>query len=158
MQARILSNLLIFLAIYILLANFDRVFGAREIDINADKMEVYEDEGVAVFTGKVFAQSKDLKLWADKLYLYYIKGEKKRDIQRVIALGRVKMEREKWRAVAGKATYFRDQEKLILEETPKVWHEDNFVEGDLIIIYFNEDRSEVLSKEGGRVRVKIYGK
>uniref|UniRef100_A0A832GMU3 Lipopolysaccharide transport periplasmic protein LptA n=1 Tax=Caldimicrobium thiodismutans TaxID=1653476 RepID=A0A832GMU3_9BACT len=158
MQARIFSNLLIFLAIYILLANFDRVFGAREIDINADKMEVYEDEGVAVFTGKVFAQSKDLKLWADKLYLYYIKGEKKRDIQRVIALGRVKMEREKWRAVAGKATYFRDQEKLILEETPKVWHEDNFVEGDLIIIYFNEDRSEVLSKEGGRVRVKIYGK
>lgn len=149
---------MIFLAIYILLANFDRVFGAREIDINADKMEVYEDEGVAVFTGKVFAQSKDLKLWADKLYLYYIKGEKKRDIQRVIALGRVKMEREKWRAVAGKATYFRDQEKLILEETPKVWHEDNFVEGDLIIIYFNEDRSEVLSKEGGRVRVKIYGK
>lgn len=158
MQAKILGPLMVLLPIFMLMAHLDKAFGAKEIDISADKMEVFEDDGVAVFTGKVFAQSKDLKLWADKLYLYYVKGEKKRDIQRVIALGKVKMERDKWKALAGKATYFRDQEKLILEETPKVWHEDNFVEGDLIIIYFNEDRSEVFSKEGGRVRVKIYEK
>ncbi len=131
---------------------------AKEININADKMEVFEDEGLAVFTGKVFAQTKDLKLWAEKLYVYYVKGEGKRDIQRVIAIGSVKMERDKWRAVAGKATYFKGEEKLILEENPKVWHENNLVEGDLIMVYFNEDRSEVFSRSGGRVRVKIYEK
>lgn len=131
---------------------------AKEININSDKMEVFEDEGLAVFTGKVFAQTKDLRLWADKLYVYYVKGEGKRDIQRVIAIGSVKMERDKWKAVAGKATYFKGEEKLILEENPKVWHENNLVEGDLIIVYFNEDRSEVFSRSGGRVRVKIYEK
>lgn len=135
----------------------------KEINIDADKMEIFEDEGVAVFTGKVYAQTKEMKLWADKLYVYYLKGnntrgDTKRDIQRVIALGKVKIERGKWKAVCGKATYYRDQEKLFLEETPKVWHEENLVEGDLIIVYFNEDRSEVFSKEGGRVRVKLYGK
>jgi lipopolysaccharide export system protein LptA len=131
---------------------------AKEININSDKMEVFEDEGLAVFTGKVFAQTKDLRLWADKLYVYYVKGEGKRDIQRVIAIGSVKMERDKWKAIAGKATYFKGEEKLILEENPKVWHENNLVEGDLIIVYFNEDRSEVFSRSGGRVRVKIYEK
>lgn len=136
---------------------------SKEINIDADKMEIFEDDGVAVFTGRVFAQTKDLKLWADKLYVYYTKGnntkgDAKRDIQRVIALGKVKIERGNWKAVCGKATYYRDQEKLFLEETPKVWHDENLVEGDLIIIYFNEDRSEVFSKEGGRVRVKLYGK
>jgi len=128
---------------------------AKEIKISADKMEVYEDDGLAVFKGKVYAETKDMKLWADTLYIYYVKGEAKRDIQRAVALGSVKIEKGPWRAVAGKATYFKTQEKVILEENPKVWHEKNLVEGDLVIIYFNEDRSEVVSKEGGRVRVKI---
>ncbi len=136
---------------------------AKEINIDADKMEIFEDEGLAVFTGKVYAQTKDMKLWADKLYVYYLrgnntKGESKREIQRVVALGKVKIEKNKWKAVCGKATYYRDQEKLYLEEDPKVWHDENLVEGDIIIVYFNEDRSEVLSKDGGRVRVKFYGK
>ncbi|MFN3568114.1 MAG: LptA/OstA family protein [Caldimicrobium sp.] len=135
----------------------------KEINIDADKMEIFEDEGVADFTGKVFATTKDMKLWADKLYVYYTKNNQtgstaKRELQRVIAIGRVKIEKEKWKAICGKATYYKDQEKLYLEENPKVWHEDNLVEGDLIIVYFKEDRSEVFSKEGGRVRVKFYGK
>ncbi|MFN4196422.1 MAG: LptA/OstA family protein [Caldimicrobium sp.] len=135
----------------------------NEVNIDADKMEIFEDEGVAVFTGKVFATTKDMKLWADKLYVYYAKnnqtgGTGKRELQRVIAIGKVKIEKDKWKAICGKATYYKDQEKLYLEETPKVWHEDNLVEGDLIIVYFKEDRSEVFSKEGGRVRVKFYGK
>lgn len=152
--------LFVFLAFFFLQVEFALT---KEINIDADKMEIFEDEGVAVFTGKVYAQTKEMKLWADKLYVYYLKGnntrgDTKRDIQRVIALGKVKIERGKWKAVCGKATYYRDQEKLFLEETPKVWHEENLVEGDLIIVYFNEDRSEVFSKEGGRVRVKLYGK
>lgn len=152
--------LFVFLAFIFLQVEFALT---KEINIDADKMEIFEDEGVAVFTGKVYAQTKEMKLWADKLYVYYLKGnntrgDTKRDIQRVIALGKVKIERGKWKAVCGKATYYRDQEKLFLEETPKVWHEENLVEGDLIIVYFNEDRSEVFSKEGGRVRVKLYGK
>ncbi|MEZ0344113.1 MAG: lipopolysaccharide transport periplasmic protein LptA [Caldimicrobium sp.] len=129
---------------------------AKDINITADKMEVYEDDGIAVFKGKVFAETKGMKLWADTLYVYYTKGKEGRQIQRVIALGSVKMEKGSWNAVSGKATYFKTQEKLVLEDNPKVWHDKNFVEGDIIVIYFNEDRSEVISKSGGRVRVKIH--
>jgi len=101
-----------------------------------------------------------LRVWCDTLYVYYTKGSKgqgkEKEIERVLALGGVKIEKGEWKAVAGKATYFKPQEKLVLEENPKVWQGKNLVEGDIIIIYFNEDRSEVISKEGGRVRLKIY--
>jgi len=133
---------------------------AKEINIQANKMEVYEDDGIAYFKGKVYAEAKGLRVWCDTLYVYYTKGNKgqgkEKEIERVLALGGVKIEKGEWKAVAGKATYFKFQEKLVLEENPKVWQGKNFVEGDIIIIYFNEDRSEVISKEGGRVRLKIY--
>lgn len=148
--------LIFFIFTLIAILFFPRDLFGREIEINADRMEVFEDEGLAVFTGKVFAKSRDLRLWTEKLYIYYTRGEKRREIQKLIALGGVRIERDKWRSVAGKATYFRDQEKLVLEDSPKVWYEDNLVEGDLIVVYFKEERSEVFSKEGGRVRLKIY--
>jgi lipopolysaccharide export system protein LptA len=125
-----------------------------DINITADKMEVLEDEGIAIFTGKVYVEERDLKLWADKLYVYYTKSEKGREIQRGVAIGKVRIEKGKWKVSAGKATYFKAEEKLILEDQPKVWYENHLVEGDIVIVYFNEDRSEVLSK-GGRVRAVI---
>ncbi len=146
----------VFLWLLLILSLIPLLGFGKDINIAADKMEVYEDDGIAVFKGKVFAETKGMKLWADTLYVYYTKGNEGRQIQRVIALGGVKIEKGNWRAVAGKATYFKPQEKLVLEDTPKVWHDKNFVEGDIIIIYFNEDRSEVISKSGGRVRVKIH--
>lgn len=155
MRGLICGTFLLLFALGFLLSYPSWLFG-REIEINADKMEVFEDEGLAVFSGKVFARNRDIRLWTDKLYVYYTRGEKKREIQRLIALGSVRIEKDKWRSVAGKATYFRDQEKLVLEDSPKVWYEDNLVEGDLIVVYFKEERSEVFSREGGRVRLKIY--
>lgn len=148
--------LILALSLFFIILTSANLFSSKEINITSDKMEIYEDDGLAVFTGRVYAQTRDIKLWADKLYVYYVKAETRRDIQRLIALGRVKIEKNKWKAVAGKVTYFKDQERLVLEDMPKVWYEDNLVEGDLIVIYFNEDRSEVFSREGGRVRVRIY--
>ena len=156
MLKRILFLGLFILGFFILnILAFSESCLAKEINIVADKMEVYEDDGLAVFKGKVFAETKGMKLWADTLYVYYAKGEKGREIKRVVALGGVKIEKGSWKAVAGKATYFKPQEMLTLEDNPKVWHDKNLVEGDIIILYFNEDRSEVISKSGGRVRVKI---
>uniref|UniRef100_A0A7C4JRJ8 Lipopolysaccharide transport periplasmic protein LptA n=1 Tax=Thermodesulfobacterium geofontis TaxID=1295609 RepID=A0A7C4JRJ8_9BACT len=130
---------------------------SSEIDITSDKMQVFESEGVVVFTGKVFGVKGDLKVWCDQMYVYYTTTQQgKKEVSKVIALGKVIIEKGKWKAYAGKAVYFRNQEKLVLEETPKVWHDKNLVEGDIIVIYFNEDKSEVLAKDQGRVRARVY--
>jgi len=130
---------------------------SSEINITSDKMQVFESEGVVVFTGKVFGVKGDLKVWCDQMYVYYTTNQQgKKEVSKVIALGKVIIEKGKWKAYAGKAVYFKNQEKLVLEETPKVWHDKNLVEGDIVTIYFNEEKSEVLAKDQGRVRARVY--
>ncbi|MEM3560933.1 MAG: LptA/OstA family protein [Nitrososphaerota archaeon] len=152
------KNLIRIIKIWIILNFFYISVGiTSQIDISADKMEVFDSEGLVVFTGKVFGIKENFKIWCDKMYVYYgISSGGERQINKIIALGKVIMEKGKWKAYAGKAVYFRDQEKLILEETPKVWHDKNLIEGDIIIIYFKEDRSEILAKDQGRVRATVY--
>ena len=148
---------ILFLICLILVFIFIYPLNASEINITANKMEVFESEGVVMFTGKVFGVKEDFKVWCDRMYVYYITTQEgKKKINKIIALGRVIIEKGKWKAYAGKAVYFKNQEKLVLEETPKVWHDKNLVEGDIVIIYFNEDKSEVLAKNQGRVRASVY--
>ncbi len=148
---------ILFLIYLIFIFIFIYPLNASEINITANKMEVFESEGVVMFTGKVFGVREDFKVWCDRMYVYYITTQEgKKKINKIIALGRVIIEKGKWKAYAGKAVYFKNQEKLVLEETPKVWHDKNLVEGDIVIIYFNEDKSEVLAKNQGRVRASVY--
>ncbi|WP_028840774.1 lipopolysaccharide transport periplasmic protein LptA [Thermodesulfobacterium hveragerdense] len=129
---------------------------ASEVSVTANKMEVMESEGIAVFTGKVQATRGDMKVFSDKLYVYYANQEEKKNVTKVVALGKVVIYKGKWKAYAEKAVYYKDQEKLVLEDNPKVWYDKNLIEGDIVVIYFNEDRSEFLSKNEGRVRAKFY--
>jgi|UniRef100_A0A7V5K1R1 lipopolysaccharide export system protein LptA len=146
-----------FIISFFLLLIFVPVLYSSEIDITSDKMQVFESEGLVVFTGKVFGVRGDLKVWCDQMYVYYTTTQEgKREVSKVIALGKVIIEKGKWKAYAGKAVYFKNQEKLVLEETPKVWHDKNLVEGDIVTIYFNEEKSEVLAKDQGRVRARVY--
>uniref|UniRef100_A0A7V4N4T3 Lipopolysaccharide transport periplasmic protein LptA n=1 Tax=Thermodesulfobacterium geofontis TaxID=1295609 RepID=A0A7V4N4T3_9BACT len=146
-----------FIISFFLLLIFVLALYGSEIDITSDKMQVLESEGVVVFTGKVFGIKGDLKVWCDQMYVYYTTTQEGgREVSKVVALGKVIIEKGKWKAYAGKAVYFKNQEKLVLEETPKVWHDKNLVEGDIITIYFNEEKSEVLAKDQGRVRARVY--
>ncbi len=148
----------ILLTLFLLFSFFTCVM-ASEINITSDKMQMFENEGVVLFTGNVYGVKGDLKVWCDKMYVYYNTDSKgKKEVSKIIALGRVIIEKGQWKAYAGKAVYLKDQEKLVLEENPKVWHGKNLVEGDVVIIYFNEDKSEILAKGQGRVRAKVYFK
>jgi len=148
--------LCIFLSILLSILYFSFAFAGKEINITADKMEVLESEGLVVFTGHVKAIKKDLKVWANKLYVYYNKNKGQRNIYKIIALGQVIIKKQGWKGYCDKAVYFKDQNKLVLEGNPKVWYKNDLVEGDIITVYFNEDRSEVLAKGEGRVKVYLH--
>ncbi len=129
---------------------------AAPIDIRSDKMEVLEDEKIAVFTGRVEARKDDLRVWADRLYVYYALRNGRREVEKLIALGDVRIEKGAWRALAGKAVYFRAEDRLVLEDNPRVWHGRDEVRGAVVVIYFKENRSEVLSREGQRVEAYVH--
>ena len=144
------------LFIFGLILGFHNKSFCDELNILSNKMEAFENEGLVVFTGDVIATKKDFKLSCDKMYVYYATDANgKKHIKKIIALGRVIIETKKWKAYADRAVYFKDQEKLVLEKNPKIWYGENLVEGDRVIIYFNQDKSEIFAENRGRVRAEF---
>jgi lipopolysaccharide export system protein LptA len=126
------------------------------ITIKSDRMEVLENRDLVVFSGHVEARRLDLVLHADRLLVYYRKREGKREISKMVAVGNVKIRRGEWIASSGKAVYFKDQEKIVLEDNPQIWQGDNTVRGDKITLYLNENRSVAEARPGRKAEVTIF--
>lgn len=76
-----------------------------------------------------------------------------RSVNRIEAMGNVKIEKENGNATCKKAVYFSDDEKIILTGDPVAWEKGTRVSGKQITMYLAEDRSVV---EGGS-HVRIEG-
>ncbi len=66
----------------------------REVDIEANQMQVFEDDRKAIFTGNVDARRGTVKLKCDKLIVHYIEakkqdGSKKTEVTHLDATGHV---------------------------------------------------------------------
>ena len=112
-----------FLVIAILI--FSLNLKAAELNVTSDKMEAFENEGLIVFTGHVFAKRMEFKIRCDKMYVYYTSENGTRTVKKIVALGKVTIEKGNWKGYANKAVYFKDEEKLVLEDNPKVWYNKN---------------------------------
>ena len=88
--------------------------------------------------------------------MYYQIIDGKREVKKLVALGKVRLEKGAWRALSGKAVYFRAQDRLVLEDHPRVWHGKDEVRGGVVIIYLKENRSEVLASGSGKVEAHVY--
>jgi lipopolysaccharide export system protein LptA len=55
-------------------------------------------------------------------------------LQRFVAVGKVEMARTDFAARCGEATYFYKRDRIVLRKQPVVWHADNQVSGDSIVI------------------------
>ncbi len=126
------------------------------LTIKSDRMEVIEKQNIVVFSGHVVAKKKDLTIYADRLIVYYTPKGKKREIKKIVALGHVKIKRGEWLAHAGKAVYFKEQERIVLEDNPQVWQGENTIRGDRIIYYLNENRSIAEAAPGHKAEVVIF--
>ncbi len=126
------------------------------ITIKSDRMEVLQNQQVVIFSGHVVAKKEKLTIYADRLVVYYTKKDGQREVTKLVAIGHVKIHKGDWIARAGKAVYFKDQEKIVLEDNPQVWQGENTVKGDRITLYLNEDRSVVEAAPGHKAEAVIF--
>ena len=77
-------------------------------------------------------------------------GEK-REIERVIAEGSVRITQGTRVATGEKAVLYHIEERIVLTGSPKVSDGDNFIHGQEITLYLNDQRSVVTGGAGGRV-------
>ena len=72
---------------------------------------------------------------------------------------RVKINRDQGgMATVEKAVYYRQDEKVVLTGKPVVKQGNDFMAGDRITIFLNENRSVVESSEDKKVRAVIFPK
>lgn len=78
------------------------------------------------------------------------------DIRSITAAGNVKIVQNERMATAGKAEFDRAKRTITLTEgPPKLWHGENALEADRIVIHLDEDRTELTSDGGKQIRATL---
>lgn len=126
------------------------------VNITSDRMIYDEAQKTVSFVGNVIAVHGELNLWAEKLtaYLTTTQGSSLTadSIERIVAKGNVRAEKGTAQGSCNKLTYFVSQQLLKMEGNPKLQDGPNSLSGNIINYYARENRSEVISGEGKRVR------
>ncbi len=145
--------------------------------ITSNKMTVRNQDNQAVFEGTVILTRGPLVVNSDKMIVFFhaqsgdasqakavgqakdpaaVSSTSSRSLERVEAIGRVKIKQENSHATCQKAIYFSEEEKIIMTGDPVAWEKGTRVSGKQITIFLNEERSVV---EGDtRVRIEEDGK
>jgi lipopolysaccharide export system protein LptA len=123
--------------------------GKEPVVITSKTLTADNKNHTAVFEGDVKAVSGDIEMYSDRMTVYYNESEKK--INRIHAVGNVKVHKENRALFSDEAVYFEDEKKIIFTGHPKAVEGENVITGKQIPFYLQDDRAVV---EGSKVYLK----
>jgi len=110
--------------------------------ITSDRMEMNWSENIAIFIGNALLVDEDGKVEANRMEVFLVTSEEdenKEDIEKVIAIGNVKITTPERRTKSGKAVFHKKEDILILYDNPKVWREGTCFTGGRITFDLKKD-------------------
>ncbi len=127
----------------------------QPVDVEADRLESNQKEGLVIFTGNVIARHNNSTQYADRMEVYLDAGGDR--VMRTVSTGTVRIITRNCRTgTAQRAEYYDAEQKMILIGDARVWEDENVVTGDRITIFIAEDRSLVEAGAQGRVKGVFY--
>ncbi len=126
---------------------------SSKIHITSNSLIVNNKKKTAVFSGKVIAVKKGLKVFSDNLEVIYTKKSK---IKNLIATGHVHIIKGKNNITGGKAVFYNLKRIVIVTGEPVAWAGKNRITGDKIEMNLKTGVSTVLSGHKRRVSAVIY--
>ena len=124
--------------------------GASRIVITASRFFYYREKNYVEYTDNVKMVDGQRVLTCARLLAYIDPATKK--MNRAEAIGNVVMTEPGRRATAGLANYYRDAEKVVLQDSPVLYQDINVIRGDLITFFL---KSEDVVVEGN-VYAELY--
>lgn len=124
------------------------------ISITARTLEADNRKGTVTFKGQVVAKKDDYTMTADVMVASYETGT--REIKEITASGRVKITQADRVAVAQRAIFYNEEQKVVLTQDAKVWQGKNEVSGEVITVFLQEDRMIVEGGEKAPVSAIIF--
>ncbi len=128
----------------------------QPITIKSNELYTDSNARTATFVGKVVAKQNDITIYADKLVVYY--PEQGGQVDRVEALGNVRIVQLNRLGTGGRAVYENKEGKISLYQNPKVYQDKNVVSGKVITYYLEDEKSVVTGGPESRVEATIYPK
>ena len=123
------------------------------IKISSQKLNVYRDNNISVFSGNVYAEDDKIKLWSDKISILY--DETKKSVYEIVAENNVKIIVNGVTAFGNYSKYKVDNEKLLLEGDVVVIEKDNKIQSDQLILDLASSTSIMTAKSNSRVTAQI---
>lgn len=128
-----------------------KVDASRPIDIQADALEVLQNEQQAIFKGKVEATQGSVKLKADEMRVYYRPQSvgNENGVSRIDVTGHVFMATQAETVQGSKGVYDVDKGIITLTDNVVITRGKNVLRGKGLTYNLNSGRSELISSGGG---------
>ena len=123
------------------------------IKISSEKLNVYRNDNISVFSGNVYAEDDTIKLWSDKISMFYDETEK--SVYEIVAENNVKIIVNGVTAFGNYSKYKVDNEELLLEGDVVVLEKDNKIKSDQLILDLANSTSIMTAKKNSRVTAQI---
>ena len=150
---RIINYLKFLILIYIFLIN---IAYSDTIQIESEKLEILKTDGISIFTGNVYAEDKNLKLWSNKLTVYY--DEKIESIINIIAEDNVKIIRLDLEAYGSHSNYILKNEELYISGNVTLIENKNKIQCEQLFVDIKNSISIMTAGKESRVTAKIIRK
>ncbi len=126
----------------------------REVDVEADKMEILDEKKTVIFTGNVRGKRGDVSLTSDTLTVLYVEtpvsgGENKTEVTQLDAKGKVKIVTPKQTVTGAWAKMDVKANKVTVGGDVKVVQGTSVISGAQLFVDLNKNISEMT---GGRVK------
>lgn len=128
----------------------------QPIDIVADRLEADDAAGQVKFVGHVVATQGDATLYSHQMVFFL--QPKSREVERVEAFGDVRIVQGDRVATGQKGIFYRPEGRIVLTGDPKVHQGQDWVAGEEIVVFLNQQRSIVRSGEKARVKATFHPK
>ena len=125
------------------------------INIISNELNIDMDQRTSTFTGDVYANDENLKVWSDKMII--IMKTDKDEIKEILASGNVKIIRlSKGSEIYGDiANYFLEDEIIIVTGNVLVKENNNQVSGSKLTVDLKSSSSIMVGSDSNRVEAVI---
>tara|TARA_B100001778_G_C18517585_1_gene597249 strand:- start:369 stop:863 length:495 start_codon:yes stop_codon:yes gene_type:complete len=125
------------------------------IKIVSDQLNVEMNERISIFTGSVFANNKDMKMWSDEMTIQ-LKDEKD-EIQSISAKGNIKLIRldEKSEIYGDLAIYSLEDEIITVIGNVIIKENNNEISGSKLVVDMKNSSSIMVGSNASRVQALI---
>lgn len=128
----------------------------QPVKISSDRLEADDMAHQVKFLGHVVVRRGDVSLYAKEVTVFYIEG--RGDIDRIAAVGEVRIVQGERIATADRALLIQKEGKIVLNGSARLRQGQDLVQGEEVTVFINEERSVVKGQEGGRVNAIFHPK